>query len=572
MSDNNKLWKIKEIKEEDSINRLTKELNINKVLATLLVQRGIKTFKDAHDFFRPDLKNLHDPFLMKDMDIAVNRIIKAINNNEKILIYGDYDVDGTTAVSMMYLFLKKFTSNIDYYIPDRYFEGYGLSYKGVEYGSSIKASLIITLDCGIKDTNKVLYAKEKNIDVIICDHHTPDEILPPAHAVLDPERSDCNYPFKHLSGCGVGFKLLQAILIKKNLPIEISWAYIDLVTISIGADIVPINGENRIIAYYGLQKINKNPLPGIEAIKKISGIENKEITIEDIVFRIGPRINAAGRIDSGRDAVNLLISDSLEKATIICEKIDKHNQIRKNIDKKITEEAITELEKIKKKYYYTNVLYNSSWHKGVVGIVASRIIDYRYRPTIILTSSNGKITGSARSIPGFDLYKALNQCGSLLENFGGHMFAAGLTLKKENLEQFRNKFEEVVANMITQDQLIPFIEIDAELNFKDITPKFFRILKQFEPFGPENMIPTFFAENVCDNGTGRLVGNSEEHLKLCLIQEDSPFTSFNAIAFNQAFYYEKINNGKTFDIAYTITENNFKGQTSLQLVIKDIKL
>lgn len=572
MSNCNRLWKIKEIKEEDSILKLSKELNISKVLATLLVQRGVKTFEDARNFFRPNLSNLNDPFLMKDMDNAVNRILKAIDNNERILIYGDYDVDGTTAVAMMYLFLKQFTSNIDYYIPDRYYEGYGLSYKGIEYGASIKSSLIITLDCGIKDTKKVIYAKEKKIDIIICDHHTPDETLPPALAVLDPERRDCNYPYKYLSGCGVGFKLLQGILIKKNLPIELSYQYLDLVTISIGADLVPINGENRIIAYYGLQKINNNPLPGVEAIKKIAGIENRNITIEDIVFRIGPRINAAGRIDSGRDAVNLLISENTEKALIICEKIDKHNQIRKNIDKKITEEALLELEKIKNKYQYTNVLYNSSWHKGVVGIVASRIIDYRYRPTIILTSSNGKITGSARSIPGFDLYKALNQCASLLENFGGHMFAAGLTLKKENLELFREKFEEVVSNMISQDQLTPFIEIDAELNFDEITPKFFRILKQFEPFGPENMMPTFFAENVCDNGTGRIVGNTEEHLKLCLIQENSPFTTFNAIAFNQAFHYDKINNGKTFDIAYTITENNYKGQTSLQLVIKDIKI
>lgn len=572
MSNRNRLWKIKEIKEEDSIIKLSKELNISKVLATLLVQRGVKTFEEARNFFRPNLSNLHDPFLMKDMDIAVDRIIKAIDNNQKILIYGDYDVDGTTAVAMMYLFLKQLTSNVDYYIPDRYFEGYGLSYKGIEYGASIKASLIIALDCGIKDNKKVIYAKEKKIDVIICDHHTPDEILPPALAVLDPERRDCNYPYKYLSGCGVGFKLLQGVLIKKGIPIELSYQFLDLVTISIGADLVPINGENRIIAYYGLQKINNNPLPGIEAIKKISGIENRNITIEDIVFRIGPRINAAGRIDSGRDAVNLLISENTEKALIICEKIDKHNQIRKNLDKKITEEALLELEKIKNKYQYTNVLYNSSWHKGVVGIVASRIIDYRYRPTIILTSSNGKITGSARSIPGFDLYKALNQCASLLENFGGHMFAAGLTLKKENLEIFREKFEEIVSNMITQDQLTPFIEIDAELNFDEITPKFFRILKQFEPFGPENMMPTFFAENVCDNGTGRKVGNTEEHLKLCLIQENSPFTAFSAIAFNQAFYYDKINNGKTFDIAYTIAENNYKGQTSLQLVIKDIKI
>jgi single-stranded-DNA-specific exonuclease len=565
-------WKIKENGHDGVVRQLAEELSVHPVISTLLVQRGVKTFQEAKVFFRPDLSQLYDPFLMPDMDKAIARLESALRRNEKILVYGDYDVDGTTSVAMVYSFLRKYTNLVDYYIPDRYNEGYGVSVKGVDYAIQHGISLIIALDCGIKAIDKVAYARQHNIDFIICDHHTPGNVLPDACAVLDPERPDSAYPFRYLSGCGVGFKLLQAFASWNGIPFEEVAAYLDLVAVSIASDIVPLVNENRILAYFGLKKLNEDPTVGLKAIINISGLDGKSITVDDIVFKIGPRINAAGRIESGKQAVDLLISDKPDEAILHCEKINSHNQTRRNIDKNITEEALREISSNNEKYKYSVLLYNPSWHKGVVGIVASRLIESCYRPTIILTESNGYATGSARSIPGFDLYRAISDCSDLLESFGGHMYAAGLTLKIENIQKLRDRFEEVVRNSITADLLIPQIEIDAELNFKDISPKLFRIIRQFEPFGPENMNPVFFAENVSDNGNARLVGTDKEHLQLGLIQEDQPFKVIKAIAFNQAPQLKKIDNGKGFDIAYTIAENTFRGNTTLQLIIKDIKI
>lgn len=567
-----KAWKIKENGHNEEIGRLASELNIDKVLATLLMQRGITTFEEARTFFRPSLQNLHDPFLMKDMDKAVERIDRAISKNEKILVYGDYDVDGTTSVAMVYSFLMYYHDKIDYYIPDRYHEGYGISFKSIEYAALNKIKLIIALDCGIKSVDKVQYAKERGIDFIICDHHKPDEKLPDAYALLDPDRPDCNYPFKHLSGCGVGFKMLQAYCITHNIPDQQLEEYLDLLAVSIASDIVPITGENRTLAYFGLKRLVENPRIGFKTIIKLAGIEDRPITVEDIVFKIGPRINAAGRIESGRQAVELLISETPEVALLHCEKINSFNLTRRNIDKNMTDEALKEIEQLGGKYKFSTVLFNPSWHKGVVGIVASRLIESYYRPTVILTESNGWASGSARSVAGFDLYNAITLCADLLENFGGHRYAAGLTMKVENVGIFRDRFEKVVSQTIHPEQLIPQIEIDAELNLKDISDKFFRILKQFEPFGPENMNPVFFAENVVDNGYSRIVGTGEEHLKLCLVQEDGPYNVFDGIAFNKAQFFNKISKGIGFDIAFSLTENNFRGNTSIQLNIKDIKI
>ncbi|MFO7655957.1 MAG: single-stranded-DNA-specific exonuclease RecJ [Bacteroidales bacterium] len=567
-----KVWKIKENGHDDIIMQLASELNINKILATLLVQRGITTFEQAKTFFRPSLNDLHDPFLMKDMDKAIERIDKAIVQGEKILVYGDYDVDGTTSVAMVYSFLKKQHDKIEYYIPDRYLEGYGISYLGIEYAALNKIKLIIALDCGIKAVDKIQYAKERGIDFIICDHHTPGEKIPDAIAVLDPDRPDCNYPYKFLSGCGVGFKMLQAYCTVHNLSHEKLYEYLDILAVSIASDIVPITDENRTLAYFGLKRLVENPRIGLKTIITMAGIDNKPITIEDIVFKIGPRINAAGRIESGRQAVELLIAELPDIALLQCEKVNSFNLTRRNIDKNMTDEALKEIEHLGTKYKYSTVLYNPSWHKGVVGIVASRLIESYYRPTIILTESNGWAAGSARSVPGFDLYEAISKCSDLLENFGGHRYAAGLTLKPENVSLFRERFDIAVSQSITPEQLIPQIEIDAELNLKDISGKFFNILKQFEPFGPENMNPVFFAENVVDNGKGKMVGNGEEHLKLSLVQEDGPYNVYDAIAFNQAQHYTKISKGIGFDIAFSLNENSFRGNTSIQLNIKDIKI
>lgn len=566
-------WKIREKASLADIERLAAELNINHVLANMLLQRDIKTFDQAKAFFRPSLDDLHDPFLMKDMDKAVERLQQAIKNKESILVYGDYDVDGTTSVSLVYAFLRKIYDKIDYYIPDRYNEGYGVSFHGIDHAASTKVSLIIALDCGIKAIEKVKYASAKGIDFIICDHHTPGEFLPEAAAVLDPKRPDCQYPFKELSGCGVGFKLMHAYSLRNNISFDQLLEYIDLVAVSIASDIVPIIGENRVLTYFGLKKLEENPGIGLKTIKEKSGVEEgKPIAVEEVVFKIGPRINAAGRMDSGKQAVDLLISASDIEAKLLCDRLNVHNQTRRNIDKNITEEAIAEIRQHSNKYKYSTVLYNPKWHKGVVGIVASRLIETYYRPTVVLTESNGFATGSARSVNGFDLYEAINGCADLLESFGGHMYAAGLTLKPDNVQKFKDRFEKVVSERITTEQLTPQVEIDAELNFVDINDKFFRVLKQFAPFGPGNMNPVFFAENVTDNGTGRPVGADGEHLKLSLIQETDPFRNINAIAFGQGRKHEKIANGRAFDIAYTLSENSFRGQTNLQLNVKDIKI
>lgn len=567
-----KAWKIKENGHNEESNRLANELNIDSILATLLIQRNIDTFDKAKAFFRPDLKNLYDPFLMNDMEKAVDRLGKAITGNEKILIYGDYDVDGTTSVAMVYSFLKKYHDKLDYYIPDRYTEGYGVSYKGIDYAHQNGMTLIIALDCGIKAVEKIDYSNSLGIDFIICDHHNPGDRLPAAVAVLDPCIPGSSYPFHYLSGCGVGFKMLQAYSIKNNLPFEDLMGYLDLLAVSIASDIVPLIDENRILAYYGILKLNNNPEVGLKAIINAAGMSGKPITVDDIVFKIGPRINAAGRIESGRQAVDLLISEKTEEAFLHCEKVNNHNLTRRNIDKIITEEALKETIASSDRYKYSTVLFNPSWHKGVVGIVASRLIESFYRPTIILTESNGFATGSARSVPGFDLYQAISNCADLLESFGGHMYAAGLTLKVENVSKFRDKFENTVKECINQDQLIPQVEIDTELNFRDVTPKFFRVLKQFEPFGPENMNPVFFAENVADNGAARIVGTKREHLQLSLIQEDIPFNNFKAIAFNQAHHFEKIKKVNGFDIAFTLIEDTFRGNSTVQLNIKDIRI
>lgn len=566
-------WKLKGRGDEAIIKKLSEELNISEKLSNLLVQRGITTFEEAKRFFRPTLDHLYDPFLMKDMDKAIERLSRAINNNEKILVYGDYDVDGTTSVAMVYMFLKKIYSNVGYYIPDRYDEGYGISDKGINFASENNYSLIISLDCGIKANRIINQALKQDIEFIICDHHQPGENIPRAYAVLDPKQEDCAYPFKELSGCGVGYKLLQAYAQKHNLPSEELEQYLDLVAVSIASDIVPLIDENRVLAFYGLKKLNSNPGFGLKAIIKSSGIEDKEIAIEDIVFRIGPKINAAGRMESGSTAVELLIAEDHEQAAEMSREINIYNNSRKNIDRKITIEALEQIssdqELIDRK---TTVLYNPDWHKGVVGIVASRLTDYYYRPTVILTESNGYVTGSARSVEGFDLYSAIEDCSDLLENFGGHMYAAGLTLLPEKVKMFSDRFERLVSERITEEQLIPQIYIDEVLELSDITPKFYRILNQFRPFGPENMAPVFLTRNVCDSGYGRVVGNTKEHLKLDLLTEKEPTHSYPAIAFQKAHHFDKINLGNPFDICYSIEENSFMGKTTLQVHIKDMKV
>ena len=492
-----KEWIIKSRGDEEIVSSLAEQINTGKTLANLLVQRGVTNFEEAKAFFRPNLDDLHDPFLMKNMEKAVFRLQLAVKRKEKILIYGDYDVDGTTSVALIYSFLIKRYNKLDYYIPDRYHEGYGISYKGIDYAQENNVTLIIALDCGIKANQKIRYASQRGIDVIICDHHTPGSEIPEAYAVLDPKQSDCNYPFKELSGCGVGFKFLQAYAITENIDINELFEYLDLVTVSIASDIVPIIGENRVLAHFGLKKLAENPINGLKAIMKISGLESKIVHVDDIVFKIGPRINAAGRMESGKKAVELLVSDDFSFAIDMSYKINNFNTQRRSVDNVITQEALQLIENNKEyKSRKTTVLYNPSWHKGVIGIVASRLTETYYRPTVILTQSNGFATGSARSVYGFDLYQAVDSCSDLLESFGGHMYAAGLTLRPENVNKFIKRFEEYVSANILPEQLIPKIEIDAELNFSEITAKFFKVLDQFRPFGPGNMTPVFFTENV----------------------------------------------------------------------------
>lgn len=574
-----KRWKIKPPADETIIKRLASELNIDTITANLLVQRGVTTFDDAKKFFRPSLTDLHDPFLMKDMDKAVARIEKAIQTKEKILVYGDYDVDGTTSVALMYSFLKKMIIQlkgseevgiIDYYIPDRYSEGYGISFQGIDFAKENNFTLIIALDCGIKSIDKVDYAADRHIDFIICDHHRPGTTLPNAVAVLDPKRSDCNYPFDELCGCGVGFKLAQAFVKKNNIAFDELTEYLDLTAISIASDLVPIIGENRTLCYFGLEQINKNPRKGIKSLLDLAEIK-REITINELVFTVGPRINAAGRIESGRNAVALLVSDTHENAKTSGISINVTNLERRSLDQTITQQALTMIaesqELLARK---STVLFHPEWHKGVIGIVASRLIDKYYRPTIILTESNGKATGSARSVKDFDVYDAIEACADLLEQFGGHKYAAGLTLKLENIDAFQKRFEEVVSASIQEYQLIPEIEIDAAIELKEITPKFFRILKQFSPFGPGNMSPIFITNKIIDKGYVRIVGNN--HLKLDLHSIDNPSESFSSIAFGQATHFDAVLRKNAFSACYTIEENNYNGNISLQLNVKDLKM
>jgi single-stranded-DNA-specific exonuclease len=567
-----KIWNLKKQGDLNEVKHLSAALNVNMVIARLLVQRGIKTFNEAKAFFRPRLSDLLNPFLMKDMDKAVARIEQAIKNKEKVIIYGDYDVDGTTSVAMMYSFLKSRIEQIEYYIPDRYSEGYGISPKSINYAIDNGFTLIIALDCGIKAVDKIADAKARGLDYIICDHHNPDDEVPPAVAVLDPKQVDCNYPNKELSGCGVGFKLLQAYCQKNNIEQDEIYDMLDLLVVSIASDIVPIVGENRVMAYYGLKKLNTNPGIGLQTIINLAGIADTEITISDIVFKIGPRLNASGRIEHGKKSVQILVSDDEEKSDLIGEEIDSFNEIRKTLDRDITQEALDMIEKSEDlKNMNSTVLYNRDWHKGVVGIVASRVTEQYYRPSIILTESNGLATGSARSVRDFDLYEAIGKCSDLLESYGGHMYAAGLTLKIENIPAFRQRFEEIVTHQITDMQQTQTIEVDAKITLSEITPRFYRILKQFAPFGPHNMAPVFVTEDVYDAGTSRRVGKNQEHLKLDLVEPDVNSGIFAGIAFNQSQAYDLITSGSPFDICYSIAENDYRGKTNLQLFIKDIK-
>ncbi len=565
-------WIIKEQIDKEEVMHLAGALGIDFTVAKLLVQRNIKTFEQARVFFRPELSDLHDPFLMKDMGLAVERILTALRKNENILIYGDYDVDGTTSVALVYSFLKIRYDNLAFYIPDRYSEGYGVSKQAIDFAADNNITLIIALDCGIKAVEKVEYAKSKNIDFIICDHHMPGDKIPGAVAILDPKQPDCNYPFKELSGCGVGFKMLQALAMNSDYEQEKLLRFLDLVVVSIASDIVPITGENRILALFGLRQLNEDPCFGLKSIIKIAGIERKEITIDDIVFRIGPRINAAGRMKSGNKAVELLTAHDDHVAKEIGDVINVFNNDRKHIDRQITQEAIR---MIAADGGYNDrrstVLFNPEWHKGVIGIVASRLIETYFRPTVILTESNGFATGSARSVPGFDIYQVIEACSDLLENFGGHMYAAGMTMKLENVPLFQTRFEELVNQNITPSQLTPKVEVDSVISLKDIDQKFCRLLKQFQPFGPDNMSPVFMAGNLVTNGSMKMVGPTKDHLKMEVFTEDAQDHVFQAIAFQQSSHYKLLNLGIRFDACFTVEENLFRGNSTWQLNIKDIK-
>lgn len=565
-------WILKDPADPEKVGRLSAELGIDRVLAELLVKRGVETFEQARSFFRPSLDDLHDPFLMKDMDKAVKRLRTAITTEEGILVYGDYDVDGTTAVALVYSFLRRYSTNVDFYIPDRYEDGYGLSYRGIDWAKEHGFSLIITLDCGIKANEKVDYAASLGLDVIICDHHLPESTIPAAVAVLDPKREDDNYPFDDLSGCGVGFKLVQAYSREYDIPFETLIPLLDLLVVSISADLVSMTGENRVLAHFGLRQLNENPRKGLQAIATLSKLEPGHLSIDDIVFKIGPRINAAGRMESGRLAVELLTSSDEHSAAVVGEKINDNNNERKSIDREITQEALEMVQSgAALSSSAATIVYNPNWNKGVVGIVASRLVEAFYKPTIVLTKSNDFITGSARSVAGFDLYEAIDSCADLMENFGGHVYAAGLTLREENLPEFVRRIEKFISKRITQEMLTPFTEIDARLEFSQITPKFFRLLKQFQPFGPGNTNPVFQTENVYDGGKGRKVGADGVHMKLDLIDEKQPFHQIPAIAFNMSEYFDYIKAGNPFDICYSIVENYYRGNSTLQLRIKDIR-
>lgn len=560
-------WTIKPKPSEEKVKYLAQALNIEKFVATLLVQRGIETFEQARQFFRPTLDDLHNPYLMKDMDKAVERIEKAIKNEENILVFGDYDVDGTTAVSLVSSYLKSYYPNVFTYIPDRYDEGYGISFKGIDFADDNDFSLIIALDCGIKSIDHVAYAKERNIDFIICDHHRPGNSLPEAVAVLDPKREDCNYPYDELCGCGIGFKLIQALGENRNQTIQDLVSYLDLVATAIAADIVPMTGENRILAHFGLQVINSDPRPGIKAL--IHQIKKQTLDITDVVFIIAPRINAAGRIKHGNHAVELLSEFDFEQAQQFASEIEKYNSDRKELDKQITKEALSQIIVNNEKERFTTVVFQEDWHKGVIGIVASRLIETYYRPTLVFTKSGDKYSASARSVKGFDIYNALEACSEHLEQFGGHKYAAGMTLLEENYQLFKNAFEKVVEETIHPDSLTPEISVDAEINFDAITPKLTRILQQFEPFGPQNMTPVFLTKNVKDTGYAKKMGADEEHLKLFVKQNNSE--GIPAIGFGLGCKMELTTNKKPFEAVYGIDENEWNGKTSIQLRLKDIK-
>ncbi|MCH6199742.1 single-stranded-DNA-specific exonuclease RecJ [Aquiflexum sp. LQ15W] len=568
-------WIIRENADPKAVESLGKEINLNQTLANMLVNRGVDTFQKAKDFFRPDPDKLHDPYLMKDMDKAVERLAMAIEREEKILVYGDYDVDGTTSVAMFYGFLKQFYFHVSFYIPDRYKEGYGISEKGVRFAAENNFSLVVSLDCGIKAIEKVALAKELGVDFIICDHHTPGDILPPAVAILDPKRNDCEYPYKELSGCGVGFKLIQAFsAYRKDDPAKVM-AYLDLLAVSIAADIVPITGENRILTFYGIERINNNPRPGLKALILRSKIE-KEIEISDIVFKIGPRINASGRLEHAKASVELLISDDLEDALARAEIVDTVNAARKNFDENITKEALSMIQGMEEiSHRKTTVLFKEDWHKGVIGIVASRCIEKYYRPTIILTESNNKATGSARSVFDFDIYEAISECSDLLEQFGGHKYAAGLTLSVANVPAFQDKFEAVVSARIDEIHMKPVLEVDDEILLDQINYRFFNILKQMAPFGPGNPEPIFCVNQVYAEDVRVL---KDKHLRFNVVQ-DGQETKPVCIAFGMAdktiypdeIIYKMLNRKMRFDLAFEIRENTFRNNSSLQLYVKDIK-
>ena len=560
-------WTLKPKPSEENVKQLASQLNVDELVATLLIQRGITTFEEARTFFRPSLDDLHNPYLMKDMDKAVDRIEKAIADGENILVFGDYDVDGTTAVSLVSSYLKSYYSNVATYIPDRYDEGYGISFKGIDFADDNGFSLIIALDCGIKSIDHVAYAKEKNIDFIICDHHRPGSELPNAVAVLDPKRDDCSYPYDELCGCGIGFKLIQALGQNRKQTIEDLMLYLDLVATAIGADIVPITGENRILAKFGLEVINSEPRPGIKAL--IQNVKKKVLTITDVVFIIAPRINAAGRIKHGNEAVSLLTEYDLEQAEQFATEIEQYNTDRKDLDKQITTEALAQITTNNETKDFTTVVYHENWHKGVIGIVASRLTETYYRPTIVFTKSGDKLAASARSVKDFDVYNALEACAEHLEQFGGHMYAAGMTLKEENYLNFKNAFEKQVQTTIPKELLLPEISIDAEINFADISQKLIRILSQFEPFGPQNMSPVFLTKNVKDTGYAKPLGKDNEHLKLFVKQNGSE--GISAIGFGMGAKLEGTKNQKPFDIAYHIDENEFNGSVTVQLRLKDMR-
>lgn len=560
-------WTVKSKPEKEKLQALQDALQVDEIIATLLIQRGINSYDEARQFFRPNLEDLHDPYLMKDMEKAVKRIETAIKNNENILVFGDYDVDGTTSVSLMSSYLKTITPYIATYIPDRYDEGYGISYKGIDYADDNNISLIIALDCGIKSIEHVNYAKDKNIDFIICDHHRPGDSIPDAVAVLDPKQEDCNYPYKELCGCGVGFKLIQALAQNQNQTIEDLLPYLDLVATAIAADIVPITGENRILAKFGLEVINSNPRPGIKAL--IQNVKKQKLSITDVVFIIAPRINAAGRIKHGNYAVELLTEFDLDQASAFAAQIETFNVDRKDLDKQITQEALLQIQTNDETEKFTTVVYQEDWHKGVIGIVASRLIETHYRPTIVFTKSGDKLAASARSVKDFDIYNALEASSELLEQFGGHMYAAGMTIKEDNYRAFKNKFEEIVKQTINPDLLTPEISIDMEINFDDIDEKMIRILKQFEPHGPENMSPVFITKGINDTGYGKSIGKEEEHLRLYIKQDNSE--GYGAIGFGLAKKKSFTENHKKFDAVYSIEENEWNGNTNIQLRLRDIK-